>query len=280
MTYTTLRVQIQDHVAHITLNRPDKLNAMNQAFWQEFPNAIRTIDEQSSARVIVISGEGKMFSAGMDLNVFMSPSQRLTSGEDGRRSENLRRTVLQLQESFNVLESARIPVLAAVHNGCIGAGINLVSACDCRYATEDAYFCIKETELGMTADVGVLQRLPKIIPEGIVREMAYTARRLSAPEALNFGLVNAVYPDKESMITQVMNIAQQIARNSPLAVSGSKEMINYTRDHSVADSLKYMATWQSGMFQPNEMMKAFQAKAMKETPNYEELWSIEPAFSD
>ena len=278
MTYSTIRVQIQDHIAHIELNRPDKLNAMNQTFWQEFPDAIRSIDEQASARVIVISGEGKMFSSGMDLNVFMTPSQRLTSGEMGRRNENLRRTVLQLQDAFNCIESVRIPVLAAVHNGCIGAGINLVSACDCRYATEDAYFCIKETELGMTADVGVLQRLPKIIPEGIVREMAYTARRLSASEALNFGLVNSVHSNKETMLEQVMIIARQIANNSPLAVSGSKEMINYSRDHSVADSLKYMATWQSGMFQPNEMMKAFQAKAMKQEPDFDNLWSIEPQF--
>ncbi len=275
MTYSTIRVTLENHIAHVELNRPDKLNAMNQAFWQEFPATIKTIDEEASARAIVISGEGKMFSAGMDLNVFMTPNKRLVSGEEGRRSENLRRTVLQLQDSFNVLESVRIPVLAAVHNGCIGAGINLISACDCRYATEDAYFTIKETALGMTADVGVLQRLPKIIPEGIVREMAYTARKLSAAEALNVGLVNSVYTDKTAMLDAVMAIARQIANNSPLAVAGSKEMINYTRDHSVADSLKYMATWQSGMFQPNEMMKAFQAKAMKTAPDFENLWSVE-----
>ncbi|MGB1272012.1 MAG: crotonase/enoyl-CoA hydratase family protein [Endozoicomonas sp.] len=279
MSYTTLRVEVKDHIAQVVLNRPDKLNAMNREFWLEFPTALRAIDEEASARVVVISGEGRLFSAGMDLSVFMSPSKKLTSGDPGRRSENLRRTVLQLQDSFNALEQIRIPVLVAVHGGCIGAGINLISACDCRYATEDAYFCIKETELGMTADVGVLQRLPKLIPEGLVREMAYTARKLPASEALRSGLVNAVYPDKETLLREVMDIAQQITRHSPLAVAGSKEMINFARDHSVADSLKYMAAWQGGMFQPGEMMKSFQAKMQKSEPDYDDLWPVEAPFS-
>ncbi len=252
---------------------------MNKAFWREFPTAIQAIKNDSSVRVVVISGAGTMFTAGMDLNVFMSPSKKLISGDPGRRSEYLRQTVLQLQECFNALESIRIPVLAAIHGGCIGGGINLISACDCRYATEDAYFTIKETELGMTADLGVLQRLGNLMPEGMVRELAYTARKMPADEALKAGLINATYPDKNSLMDHVSGIAQQIARNSPIAVTGCKEMISFARDHSTATSLKYMAAWQSGMFQPAEMMKSFQAKMQKTEPEFEDLWPVEEPFS-
>ena len=279
MHYTTLKVEYQDTIAQVTLNRPDKRNAMNREFWQEFPQAIREIDSTGNTRVIVIAGEGKIFSAGMDLSVFMSPSKKLISGEQGRKNENLRRTVLQLQECFTVLEQVRVPVLAAIHGGCIGGAINLVSACDCRYATKDAYFSIKETELGMTADLGVLQRLGKLMPEGLVRELAYTARKLPAEEALQFGLINALCADQESLLNHVMEVARQIAANSPLAVTGSKEMMNFSRDHSVADSLKYMAAWQSGMFQPNEMMVSFQAKMQQAEPEFQDLWPVEEPFS-
>ena len=277
--YSTLQVTIENHIAHLVLNRPDKRNAMNKAFWREFPTAIQAIKNDSSVRVVVISGAGTMFTAGMDLNVFMSPSKKLISGDPGRRSEYLRQTVLQLQECFNALESIRIPVLAAIHGGCIGGGINLISACDCRYATEDAYFTIKETELGMTADLGVLQRLGNLMPEGMVRELAYTARKMPADEALKAGLINATYPDKNSLMDHVSGIAQQIARNSPIAVTGCKEMISFARDHSTATSLKYMAAWQSGMFQPAEMMKSFQAKMQKTEPEFEDLWPVEEPFS-
>ena len=278
MTYKSLLVTIEAGIASIELNRPDKRNAMNLDFWREFPDVLRTIDADASARVIVISGTGSMFCAGMDLDVFMNPPAKLVSGEEGRRKENLRRMVMQLQDCFTVMETIRIPVLTAIHGGCIGGGINLISAADCRYATEDAYFSVKETRLGMTADLGVLQRLPKIIPEGLARELAYTERKLSSAEALRSGLVNSVYADKNTMMQQVMDIARQIASNSPLAVSGSKEMMNFARDHSVADGLKYMATWQSGMFQPGEMAIALQASVMKTEPEFDELWTVTPAL--
>ncbi|MGI9274513.1 MAG: crotonase/enoyl-CoA hydratase family protein [Endozoicomonas sp.] len=279
MTYQSLRLSIEAGIAHLELNRPDKLNAMNIDFWRELPEAVRTLDAEASARVIVISGAGRMFTAGMDLSVFMNPVVNLTTGEEGRRKEHFRRLILQLQDTFTALETIRIPVLTAVHRGCIGAGLNLITAADCRYATEDAYFSVKETQLGMTADVGVLQRLPKVIPEGMARELAYTGRKLPADEALRCGLVNAVYPDKETMMEKVMATARQIAANSPLAVAGTKEMINFARDHSVADSLKYMATWQSGMFQPAEMAITFQASARKEEPEFEELRPVKPPLT-
>jgi enoyl-CoA hydratase len=210
----------------------------------------------------------------MALSVISSGSHE-SSVEAGGKHDTLRRKVLQLQDSFSALEEVRIPVLVAIQGGCIGGGVDMVSAADCRYITEDGFFSVYETKIGMTADVGTCQRLPKIIPEGMAREMIYTGRRLSAAEALNVGLVNRVFPDHESMLAGVMDVAKEIAANSPLAVAGCKEMVNFSRDHSVADGLKYMANWQSGMFQPDDMMEAFAAKAEKRDAQFSPLCKIE-----
>lgn len=279
MSYKTLEVTIENHIAHVKLNRPDALNSMNIDFWQELPAAIREIDASAQARVIVISSTGKHFSAGMDLAVFTSGNSIPMGGDPSRMAENLRRAVLELQDAFNVLENARIPVLTAIHGGCIGGAVDMVCASDSRYCTEDTFFTIKETQLGMTADLGTMQRLPKLIPEGMMRELAYTGRKFDAAEAKDLGFVNKVFSTQEEMLDGVMSIAAEIAKQSPVAVAGCKEMINFSRDHSVADSLKYMATWQSGMFRPQDMMKCFQAKAMKADPDFEPLLPIKPLFS-
>lgn len=276
MPYQTLTVSVTDHIAHLVLNRPEARNAMNRAFWQEFPAAVQEIDSTGEVRVIVISSTGKHFSAGMDLEVFTQPDPRMFSGEPGRRAESIRRLVAQLQECFTVMEAVRAPVITAIQGGCIGGALDMVCASDMRYCTADAYFTIKETELGMTADLGTLQRLPQIIPTGLARELAYTGRKLSADEARSAGLVNQVYSDQESMMAGVMEIAKTIAARSPLAVTGCKQMINYARDHSVADSLSYMATWQAGMFQPTDMMSYFQAHMSGQTAEYDNLRAIEP----
>jgi enoyl-CoA hydratase len=254
------------------------MNSMDKAFWQELPACMRDIESQTNARVIVISSTGKHFSAGMDLSVFSDTSTMPQSKDQSRMAEGLRRLVLQLQAALSSLEEIRLPVLTAIQGGCIGGALDLVCASDSRYCTADAYFTIKETELGMTADVGTLQRLPKLIPAGIVKELAFTGRKFAASEAQQFGLVNRVYDDQDSMLVGVMEIATQIAVNSPLAVTGCKEMLNYSRDHSVEDSLKYMATWQAGMFRPNDMMKTFQAKAMKTQAEYDDLLPIKGLF--
>lgn len=266
----TLSVSIEQHIAHIQLSRPGALNSMIPLFWQELPQTVRKIDEQSAARVIVISSQGKHFSAGMDLSVFAQMSQDF-SGEPARRAERLRRMVLELQDSFNALESLRIPVLVAVQGGVIGGAVDMICACDSRYCTQDAFFTIKETELGMTADVGTLQRLPHLIPQGLVRELAYTGRNMLSDEAKSCGLVNQVFSDQATMLAGVMKIAAKIAGHSPMAVAGCKEMINYTRDHSVADALTYMATWQSGMFQMPDIEEAMAAQKEKRLPQYPEL---------
>lgn len=278
--YSCFDVSIADHVAHVQLSRPDQMNTMNKAFWKELPALIGKIDGESLARVIVISSTGKHFSAGMDLSVFSDPHAVPMTGDPGRMGENLRRVVMQLQDSLSSLEKARVPVLVAIHGGCIGGALDMVCAADCRYASEDAFFTIKETELGMTADVGTLQRFPKLVSQGMVRELAYTGRKFSASEAQTMGLVNKVFADHEALIAGVLEIAAQIAANSPLAVVGCKEMLNYSRDHSVEDSLRYMATWQSGMFRQDDMMKSFIAKSQKSQPAFDEVWPVAPLFDE
>jgi enoyl-CoA hydratase len=272
MSYQCFEIELRDHVAVLKLNRPDQLNSMTRAFWSEIPAAVRDLDAQGKARVLVITSTGKHFTAGMDLAVFQgggatpAPTQEI-----GRLREMLRRSVLELQDSFNALEEARMPVIAAIQGGCIGGGVDMVCAADMRYCTQDAFFCIQEINIGMTADVGTLQRLPHLIPQGVARELAYTGRRLPAQRALALGLVNEVFPTHEAMLDGVMQVAREIAARSPLAVHGSKEMLNYARDHSVTDALRYMAAWQSGMFQPADMLESFVAKAEKREPKFENL---------
>ena len=271
MKYSTLEVKQEGHIAHVVLNRPDAMNSMIPEFWTELPAAIREIDDEGNARVIVISSTGKHFSAGMDLSVFLNMKEDF-KGDPSRRAERMRRMVMLLQDSFTAIEQARMPVIGAVQGGAIGGAVDLLSACDMRYCTQDAFFTIKETQLGMTADVGTLQRLPKLIPIGIVKELAYTGRNFGAAEAQQLGFVNQVFDDQESMLDAVMKIAQQIAMNSPLAVSGTKTMINYAVEHTVAESLTYMATWQAGMFQMEDVFKAMEAQKTKTLPEYPPLY--------
>jgi enoyl-CoA hydratase len=266
----TLSVSIENHIAHIQLSRPEALNSMVPAFWRELPAVVRKIDAESEARVIVISSQGKHFSAGMDLSVFTNMAKDF-QGEPARRAERTRRLVLELQDSFNALEELRMPVLVAVQGGVIGGAVDMICAADSRYCTEDAYFTIKETELGMTADVGTLQRLPHLMPQGLIRELAYTGRNMPSEEAKTCGFVNQVFSDQQTMLEAVMKIAAKIAMHSPMAVAGCKEMINYTRDHNVSDSLTYMATWQSGMFQMPDVQEAMSAGQQKRMPVYAEL---------
>ena len=268
--YKCFDVSIKKGVATVTLNRGEKLNTMIPAFWSELPKVIGEINSNGEARVIVLASTGKHFSAGMDLAVFSMSSEE-SQAEIGRVRANLRENALHLQDSFNCLEKARIPVLAAIQGGCIGGAVDMVTACDMRYASEDAFFCIQEINIGMTADVGTLQRLPKLIPEGVCRELAYTGRRMQAEEAKSVGLVNEVFSNQESLLEGVMEIAEEIASKSPLAIWGSKEMITYSRDHSTSDSLNYIATWQSGMFQPADMKEAFQAKAENRPSEFDDL---------
>jgi enoyl-CoA hydratase len=274
MTSTCFDVEIADKVAHVRLNRPDELNTMTPAFWRELPEIVTRISDDASARVVVISSTGKHFSAGMDLSVFLgggSSSLGGADGEPGRLHARTRSHAKALQWSFTALEKARVPVLAAVQGGVIGGAVDLVTACDMRYATADAFFCVQEINIGMTADVGTLQRLGKVVPEGFAREMAYTGRRVPAQRAFEAGLVQQVYADHAALLDGVLATAREIAEKSPLAIWGTKVAMNYARDHSVDDSLDQIATWQAGMFQPADMAEAFTAKSEKRAPVFPEL---------
>jgi len=280
MTYRCFDVRTSDAIAHITLKRADELNTMVPEFWRELPEIVRDIDDNAKARVIVISSTGKHFSGGMDLSVFTGGQSAGTQAarspdERGRVRANLRRSVLDIQETFNIIDRARMPVLVAIQGGCVGGAVDMASACDCRYATEDAFFVIQEINIGMTADVGTFPRLCSLMPQGWVRELAYSGARLPARKALELGLVNDIFPTQEEMLAHVMRVAGDIAEKSPLAVHGSKVMINYARDHSIADGLDYIATWQAGMYNPEaDMMESFKARAEKRKPQFADLLPV------
>ncbi len=277
--YTCFDTKVSGGVATVTMNRGDQLNTMTPAFWRELPQLVRQLDSTGEARVVVLASTGRHFSAGMDLSVFGQGGPG-AGAETGRVRANLRSNVLHLQDTFTAIEKARMPVLAAVQGGCIGGAVDMVTACDMRYATEDAFFCIQEINIGMTADVGTLQRLPKLIPEGVCRELAYTGRRMPADEARAVGLVNEVFADHEALLEGVQAVASEIAARSPLAVWGSKEMITYSRDHSTADSLDHIATWQAGMFQPADMTEAFTARAEEREAGFDDLLPFEGGLSE
>lgn len=269
---TCFKLSIENNVAHIQLSRPEAFNSMPRAFWNELPVLVNDISDNAKARCIVLSSTGKHFTAGMDLSVFTDGAGVSASGGDQHsRAEAFRQFVLTLQGSFSCLDNARIPVIAAIQGGCIGGGVDMVSACDIRYATADAFFQIQEINIGMTADVGTFPRLCHLIPQGWVRELAYAGRRLPAQKAKEIGLVNDVFASQQEMLAHVLELAAEIAEKAPVAVAGSKRMINYARDHSIVDALDYIATWQSGMFSPPHMMEAFAAKAQKRAPSFPDL---------
>ncbi|MGE5566976.1 MAG: crotonase/enoyl-CoA hydratase family protein [Parcubacteria group bacterium] len=271
--WTCFDVSIEGGVAHIRLNRPDAFNAMNRAFWNELPAIVRDIDDNARARCIVISSTGKHFSAGMELSVFTDGAGIVPDAQKDKQNaaESFRRHVHHLQDTFSCLDEARMPVIVAVQGGVIGGAVDMTSACDIRYASADAFFVVQEINIGMTADVGTFPRLCKLIPEGWVRELAYTGRRLPAQKAKEIGLVNEVFDTHEQVVEHALGTAREIASKSPLAVAGSKVMINYARDHTIKDGLDYIATWQTGMFSPAHMMEAFQAKAQKRDPEFPDL---------
>ena len=269
--YETLTFEISDHIAHVVFNRPRLRNAMNVTSWRELGEVFNRISEAPEARVAVLSSTGPHFSAGIDLKSLGSLLDASGEVDEGRRREALMRIILELQDTVSALEKCRVPVLVAVQGGCIGGGVDIISASDMRYCTEDAYFVIKETEIGMTADLGTLQRLPHLIPAGAMRELAFTGRDMAANEAREIGLVNQVYVDHESMLAGVMEIARQIAAHSPLAQRGVKEMLNYARDHSVADGLNYIAVWNAAMIEGSEMMEAMAARRGKRAATFNDL---------
>ena len=267
--YTQFDVSLTDHIAHVRLSRPHKLNAMNEAFWRELPAIMRWVDETDAVRVVVLTAEGAHFSTGIDLALLTDVAQQL-GPDPGRNARVLRQTILRLQEAFTAVDVCRKPVLAAIQGHCIGGAVDFVSACDLRYCTQDAQFAIKEVDMGMTADVGTLQRLPRILGDGVLRELAYTGRAVGADEALRLGLVNRVEPTVEALLDTVFDIARQIAAKSPVAIEGTKRMLDYMRDHRIDDGLDYVATWNAAMLQSSDLRTALAAHARREVPRFED----------
>jgi len=265
--YSAFKVELTDNIAHVQINRPEKVNAMNAAFWEEIISIFQWIDDTDAVRAVVISGAGKHFSAGIDLMMLASLAGQM--GKDvGRNARFLRGTIQRLQASFTAVDKCRKPVLAAVQGYCIGGAIDLISACDMRYCSSDAQFSIKEIDMGMAADVGTLQRLPRIIGDGIMRELAFTGRNVAADEALRIGLVNRVYDDQAALLDGVFAIAREIAAKSPIAVAGTKEMLSYMRDHRIDDGLDYIATWNAAMLQSEDLRVAVAAHMSKQKPTF------------
>jgi len=267
---TFFQIEIDGPVAHLKMNRPQKANGMSPDFWDDLPRLTRALEDDMSIRAMVISGNGKHFTGGMDLASFGTITNLLNE-EPGRAAYALRNLIMKLQDSFNALEQARFPVIAAIHGACIGGGIDMTSACDLRLASTDAYFSIEEINLGMSADVGTLQRLPKIIAPGIVKELAFTGRKFSAGEAKEWGFINKVCDDRQAVITEGLELARQIATKSPLAIAGVKKAIDYASDHTTADSLEQIATWNGGMLRSEDLMGAIQAKMQKKEAVFADL---------
>ena len=273
----SFEVTIDDHqIAEVRLNRPTAINAMNTDFWRELPAIISTLDNLGSVRVVILSASGKHFTAGMDLQVFegMTTEDNI---EPARAAEKQRRWIMALQDVFSALETARMPVISAIQGACIGGGVDMICATDIRLCTSNAFFNIKETELGITADIGTLQRILHVMPSGLARELAYTSRNFAADEALKCGFVNNVYDSQEEMLNAAHQLARSMAKHSPMAVNGVKEMLNYSRDHSVADSLNHMATWQGGMLQNQDILEAMTAAKEKRVPSFDDLLPLTAA---
>ena len=273
-TYECFTVEIADAVAHIRLSRPEKRNAMSPSFWTDLPAIVRDIDDNARARAIVISadtaGERPIFSAGIDVSMF-------GGGELGSDKNHPQAgaafylEVHRLQDAFNALEECRVPVIAAIHGGCIGGGVDLITACDIRFASADAFITIYEINVGMTADVGTFPRILNHMPEGVVRELAYTGRRMQADECERRGLFNTVLPDQAALLDHAMATAREIASKPPLAVYGCKRIITYSRDHSTVEALDNIAVWNMSMLLPQEMMEAMVAKGAKRPGVFSDL---------
>jgi enoyl-CoA hydratase len=256
MQWQTFDVVVQDKVALVRFNRADKANALNQTMWQELQAVMEWADAEPSVRAVVLAGHGRHFCSGIDLSMLMGIQGAIADKCEGRQREKLRRLILQLQDNVSSLERCRKPVLAAIHGACLGGGLDIALAADFRFAAADAVFGVREVDIGMVADVGTLQRLPGVVGQGMAREMALTGRDVAADEALRIGLINRVLPDADAVLGAVLESAALIAGKSPLAVRGSKEVLNYARDHSVADSLNHVATWNAAMLLSEDIQKA------------------------
>ena len=266
---------IENHIAHLVLSRPEALNTMGPRFWAELDTVLSDLHKSNAARVLVISSTGKHFSAGMALDTFGGAIQMDDQSPEGRAA--MFDSLSAMQATFTKLEILRIPVIAALQGGVIGGAVDMVTACCIRYGSKDAFFCIQEINIGMVADVGTLQRLPKLVPLAVVKELAYTGRRMGADKALGYGLLNAVFDTPEQTVAAALQCAQEIAAKPPVAIWGTKQAVHYARDHTVDESLNQMGWLQAAIWSNRhvgEAVMAFQGKRSGNFPDLVELKSF------
>jgi enoyl-CoA hydratase/carnithine racemase len=264
-----IEISREGGVAHVELARPDRLNAMDGEMFGAIGEAFRSLGSDAAVRAILLSGRGRHFTAGIDLHY--AGSQFSEQGDPGRAAEARLRHILWMQDCFSAVESARPPVIAAIHGGCIGAGVDLASACDIRIAAAHAFFQVAEVDVAITADLGTLQRLGHLLPDGIVRELAYSGRRMEAEEALRFGLLNRIEPDRDTAIEAGLHLARAIAAKSPLAVAGAKMSLNYGRGRTVEDGLRHVAMWNAGALATADLKTAVAARLNGDSAEFPDL---------
>ncbi len=266
---------VQDHVAHLRMNRPAALNTMGPGYWRELETRLDALEHGAGVRALVLSSSGKHFSAGMALDVFGDGIVLDASSAAGRA--NIRTQLLDINRAFDRVAALRMPVIAAVQGGCVGGGLDLVATCDIRCCSADAFFCLQEINIGAMADLGSLQRLPRLIPDAVLREMAFTGRRLGAQRALASGLVNEVLPDAGAALAWAMDCAREIAAKAPVAIHGSKLSINYAREHGVRDAMEHMAILQSAVWDANNLVQSQAARKGGRAAQFEDLPAV-PGF--
>ncbi len=263
-------IATQDGITHLRLNHPERLNTMTPPFFPALRDAVRALGSAGQTRVLVISSTGKHFCAGMALDVF-GGDDALLATQTARARLSFQESLRQLIDCFTALDEARFPVICAIQGGCIGGALDLATACDIRLCSADAFFTVQEIHIGMMADLGVLQRLAKIVPQGVARQMAYTGERVGAERALAIGLVNAVQPDAAALLERAQQLAREIAAKSPLAIAGSKLALNHARDHGTAASLAQMSWLQSAIFDTGEIATAITAWKAKGAADFAAL---------
>ena len=275
--YSCFELSKNGHIANLILNRPDEFNTMIRKFWVELPEVLKEINRDSEIRAVIMSSTGRHFCAGMDLAAFSNGVENIPEDkkpDHARVGEALYRSAKELQGYISTLEEIRAPVIAAVQGACVGGALDLITACDIRLASQDAFFCIQEINIGMAADVGTLQRLPRIIPDSKMRELAYTGRRMLSNEAKESGLVSDVYKTRKEMLDAANEMANEIATKSPVAIYGLKAVMNYSRDHSIKDSLDFNALWSGAMLSGKDMNEAMTANIEKRDANFEKMVDV------
>nr|AZL94643.1 enyol-CoA hydratase [Nephromyces sp. MMRI]AZL94644.1 enyol-CoA hydratase [Nephromyces sp. MMRI] len=244
----------------VSFNRPEKKNAIDKPFWKELKSTFEALGQSPDCRCILLTNEGNVFSAGIDLKFgmqYFSPGNDNESTEFARKSVFLKGYVNFLQECVNSIEKCSKPVIACIYGGCLGAGVDIITACDIRFCSQNSYFCVKEIDIGLAADLGTLQRLPRIVNNhSWVREVCYTARNILADEALLVGLISSIFKSRKELYDEATKLALTIASKSPIAIYGTKYALNYSRDHTVQEGLDFQALWNSTMLQSNDMMDA------------------------